>query len=108
MTAWLHIVGIGEDGLEGLTPTTRAVVQSAEVIIGGERHHRLSSTVSGERLKWPSPFDAMIEKLLKFRGRRVVVLATGDPLWYSIGAKIGPEYSRDTDKWLISFLLKVK
>ena len=48
MTAWLHIVGIGEDGFEGLTPTTRAVVQSAEVIIGGERHHRLSSAVSGE------------------------------------------------------------
>ena len=95
MTAWLHIVGIGEDGLEGLTPTTRAVVQSAEVIIGGERHHRLSSAVSGERLKWPSPFDALIEKLLTFRGRRVVVLATGDPLWYSIGAKIGGKIDRE-------------
>ena len=91
MNAWLHIVGIGEDGLEGLTSATRAVVQSAEVIIGGERHHRLSNAVAGERLKWPSPFEALIGKLITLRGRRVVVLATGDPLWFSVGARIGRE-----------------
>lgn len=89
MKSWLHIVGIGEDGLEGLAPATRAVVQSAEVIVGGERHHQLSGDVSGERVKWPSPFDALIEKLRALRGRTVVVLATGDPLWFSIGARIG-------------------
>ena len=89
MKSWLHIVGIGEDGLEGLAPATRAVVKSAEVIVGGERHHRLSGDVFGERVKWPSPFDALIEKLRALRGRTVVVLATGDPLWFSIGARIG-------------------
>jgi precorrin-6B C5,15-methyltransferase / cobalt-precorrin-6B C5,C15-methyltransferase len=89
MKSWLHIVGIGEDGLEGLAPATRAVVQSAEVIVGSERHHRLSGDVSGERVKWPSPFDALIETLRALRGRTVVVLATGDPLWFSIGARIG-------------------
>jgi precorrin-6Y C5,15-methyltransferase (decarboxylating) len=31
-TPWLHIVGIGEDGLDGLVPATRAVVEAAEVI----------------------------------------------------------------------------
>ena len=91
MNAWLHIVGIGEDGLEGLTSATREVVQSAEVIIGGERHHRLLNAVAGERLKWPSPFEALIGKLITLRGRRVVVLATGDPLWFSVGARIGRE-----------------
>ena len=60
MSSWLHIVGIGEDGLEGLVPATRAIVQSAEVIVGGERHHRLSSLVSAERLKWPSPFSSLV------------------------------------------------
>ncbi|MEM1302864.1 MAG: cobalamin biosynthesis bifunctional protein CbiET, partial [Pseudomonadota bacterium] len=44
MTApWLHIVGIGEEGLGGLMPATRAVVEAAEVIIGGDRHHKLSA-----------------------------------------------------------------
>jgi len=86
---WLHIVGIGEDGMEGLTPATRAVVEAAEVIVGGERHHSLSSSVTAERLAWPHPFNALIDTLQGLKGKRVVVLATGDPLWFSVGARIG-------------------
>jgi len=89
MSAWLHIVGIGEDGLDGLVPAARAVVEAAEVIIGGERHHQLVGRVSAERLKWPNPFDALIAQLQALSGKRVVVLATGDPLWFSVGARIG-------------------
>ena len=86
---WLHIVGIGEDGMDGLLPATRAVVEAAEVIVGGDRHHDLSGGVKAERLSWPSPFDALIDMLKGMKGRRVVVLATGDPLWFSVGARIG-------------------
>jgi precorrin-6B C5,15-methyltransferase / cobalt-precorrin-6B C5,C15-methyltransferase len=86
---WLHIVGIGEDGMDGLTPATRAVVEAADVIIGGDRHHRLSDAVTAERVAWPSPFDAPLSTLHGYKGRRVVVLATGDPLWFSVGARIG-------------------
>lgn len=89
MTAWLHIVGIGEDGFDGLTPATRAVVEAAEVIIGGERHHALAQNITAERLAWPSPFNAMIETIKGLRGKRAVVLVTGDPLWFSVGARIG-------------------
>jgi precorrin-6Y C5,15-methyltransferase (decarboxylating) len=89
MSAWLHIVGIGEDGLDGLVPAARAVVESAEVIIGGERHHQMVGIHSAEQMKWPSPFDALISQLQTLRGKRVVVLATGDPLWFSVGARIG-------------------
>lgn len=86
---WLHIVGIGEDGLEGLTPATRAVVEAAEIIIGGERHHGLATGIAAERISWPSPFDALLDILQSYKGRRVVVLASGDPLWFSVGARIG-------------------
>ena len=90
MTApWLHIVGIGEDGLDGLTPATRAVVEAAEVIVGGDRHHSLSGQVTAERIAWPSPFDAMIAQIEALRGKRAVILVTGDPLWFSVGARIG-------------------
>ncbi len=88
-TPWLHIVGIGEDGMDGLTPATRAVVEAAEVIVGGDRHHTLSANPEAERIAWPSPFDAMIETLKSLQGRRAVVLVTGDPLWFSVGARIG-------------------
>ena len=86
---WLHIVGIGEDGMDGLLSATRAIVEAAEVIVGGERHHHLADGISAERACWPSPFDALIGLLLAHKGRRVVVLATGDPLWFSVGARIG-------------------
>jgi precorrin-6Y C5,15-methyltransferase (decarboxylating) len=86
---WLHIVGIGEDGMEGLVPATRAVIEAAEIIIGGDRHHALADNITAERLAWPHPFDALISTIEGLRGRRVVILATGDPLWFSVGARIG-------------------
>jgi len=89
MQSWLHIVGIGEDGLNGLTPATRAVVEAAEIIVGGQRHHALAQDIGAQRINWPKPFDSLIDTLIKLRGQRVVVLASGDPLWYSVGAKIG-------------------
>ena len=86
---WLHIVGIGEDGMDGLSPLTREVVASAEVIIGGDRHYSLAGVAGAERVPWPKPFDAMIDRIRSYKGQRVVVLVTGDPLWYSAGARIG-------------------
>lgn len=85
---WLHIVGIGEDGLAGLSPAARALVETAEVILGGDRHHALAPQINAERIAWPSPFDAMIDTIRGLKGRRAVVLVTGDPLWYSVGARI--------------------
>ncbi len=88
MSQWLDIIGIGEDGVEGLSAEARALVEAAEVIIGGTRHHQLVPGLKAERLAWPSPFDAMIDTILGLRGRRLVILVTGDPLWYSVGARI--------------------
>ncbi len=89
---WLHIVGLGASGMDSLAPATRALVEAAEILVGAPRHHALTAEVSGaERLDWPVPFDALIESLRAHRGRRLVVLATGDPLWFSVGARIGRE-----------------
>ncbi len=88
MVAWLDIVGIGEDGVAGLAAPARDALAKAEVILGGDRHHDLAAGGEAERISWPSPFDALIETLVSMRGRRVVVLVTGDPLWYSVGARI--------------------
>ena len=92
-SSWLHIIGIGEDGMEGLTPATRAVIEAAEVIVGGARHHVLAANPKAETLSWPSPFDALIDELKALEGRRVVVLATGDPLWFSVGARLGRHFA---------------
>jgi len=85
---WLDIIGIGEDGVDGLTAAALEKLAQADVIVGGDRHHNLAPNPTAKRIAWPSPFDAMIDEILSHKGSRVVILVTGDPLWYSVGARI--------------------
>ncbi|WP_421700190.1 precorrin-6y C5,15-methyltransferase (decarboxylating) subunit CbiE [Ancylobacter sp.] len=86
---WLTLVGIGEDGLEGLSPAARAAVEAAEIVFGGARHLALAGdAVRGEARAWPSPFARGIEAVLAARGRRVCVLASGDPFLHGVGATL--------------------
>ncbi len=95
MTAWLQIIGIGEDGLDGLTIAARASIASADYIFGGKRHHALIGKCKAKYINWPSPFNALLSELQTLRGKNVVVLATGDPLWFSVGNKIAKAFDKD-------------
>ncbi len=88
MTPWLSVVGLGEEGLDGLTPTARALVDQAEVLIGGARVFAMVPEDGRERLSWPNPLSAMIGEIAARRGQRVCVLATGDPLHHGIGVTL--------------------
>jgi precorrin-6B C5,15-methyltransferase / cobalt-precorrin-6B C5,C15-methyltransferase len=84
---WLSIVGIGEDGVEGLSATARALISLAEIVFGGRRHLALvASLIRGASRPWPSPFDGAADEVLAQRGRQVCVLASGDPFHYGVGA----------------------
>jgi precorrin-6Y C5,15-methyltransferase (decarboxylating) len=84
---WLSIVGIGEDGVEGLSPVARGLVGAAEIVFGGRRHLGLAAPlIRGATRPWPSPFDSAPEEVMRHRGRQVCVLASGDPLQYGVGA----------------------
>ena len=85
--SWLSIVGIGEDGLPGLGEAARAAIAEAEVVFGGARHLELASPIlSGEAHPWPTPFS--IEPIIALRGRKVCVLASGDPFHFGVGATL--------------------
>ena len=86
--SWLSIIGIGEDGVSGLSPAARAVVERAEVLIGGARHLDMIPSSAAKRLRWASPLEATLPEIETHRGRRVVVLASGDPMWFGIGATL--------------------
>jgi precorrin-6Y C5,15-methyltransferase (decarboxylating) len=88
MPLWLEVVGIGEDGLCGLGEQARRAVLQARTLIGGRRHLALVPEGGQERIVWPSPFDAAFEMLLARRGTPVCVLASGDPMWFGIGASL--------------------
>lgn len=88
MTPWLTVVGIGDDGPDGLGAATRALIDNAEVLVGGDRHLTMLAGHPAERLGWQFPLDPLIDDLKARRGRRVVVLATGDPMSYGIGTTL--------------------
>src|SRR5690349_8942101 len=91
---WLTIIGIGEDGLAGLSEASRKALTEAETVFGGERHLRLAEI--GDRGKpWPVPFDA--SGVLAGRGRPTVVLASGDPFWHGVGASLAAQL--ETSEW---------
>jgi precorrin-6B C5,15-methyltransferase / cobalt-precorrin-6B C5,C15-methyltransferase len=88
-TPWLSILGIGEDGVEGLTEAARALIAAADLVVGGARHLALAAPlIGGERLRWPSPLGDAFPAILARRGTPVVVLASGDPYCYGIGSAL--------------------
>ncbi|MEI4487443.1 precorrin-6y C5,15-methyltransferase (decarboxylating) subunit CbiE [Frigidibacter sp. MR17.14] len=83
---WVTIIGLGEDGLSGLPPASRAALDAAEVVFGGARHLDLAGIEPHRARPWPVPFDA--EPVLALRGRPVAVLASGDPFWHGAGGTL--------------------
>ena len=86
--AWLTIVGIGEDGLDGLSPAARRAIDQAELLVGGRRHLTLAGVSEARSLAWPSPLHGAFPTILARRGRPVVVLASGDPFYHGVGSLI--------------------
>ncbi|UZE47537.1 precorrin-6y C5,15-methyltransferase (decarboxylating) subunit CbiE [Rhodopseudomonas sp. P2A-2r] len=96
MPRWLSIVGIGEDGIDGLSAVAKRLVAAAELVVGGARHLAMADAlIGGRRLAWSSPLDATLQEIARHRGRAVAVLASGDPFHFGIGKQLaaiaGPE-----------------
>jgi precorrin-6Y C5,15-methyltransferase (decarboxylating) len=96
---WLTIIGIGEDGIDGLSEAARARLRDGELVVGGRRHLALAEPlIRGERLTWPTPLADAYPEILARRGRSVAVLASGDPLCHGVGtqlaALVAPEEMR--------------
>ena len=95
MRPWLAVIGIGEDGIAGLSPAARTLIETAEVLVGGVRHLGMVPDSGAERMRWERPLAAAIDAIEARRGARVVVLATGDPMWYGIGATLCRRFPRE-------------
>ncbi|MFJ3204834.1 precorrin-6y C5,15-methyltransferase (decarboxylating) subunit CbiE [Streptomyces sp. NPDC086989] len=94
----VSVVGLGADGWAGLTSAARSALTGAEVLIGGPRQLDLLPTAecAGERVAWPSPLRPAVPKLMaEHAGRRIAVLASGDPMFYGIGRALAQELGPD-------------
>ncbi len=90
---WLALVGIGEDGIDGLSPAARALLAQAELVVGGRRHLALAGDLAAETLAWPSPIEAALDVIEARRGRPVCVLASGDPFFFGVGTMLMRRFS---------------
>ena len=85
---WLGLVGIGEDGIDGLTPAARRLLAQADFVVGGKRHLALAGPLKAETMTWPSPIENALDAIEARRGRAVCVLASGDPFFFGVGAML--------------------
>ncbi|OZA01930.1 MAG: cobalamin biosynthesis bifunctional protein CbiET, partial [Rhodobacterales bacterium 17-64-5] len=89
---WVAIIGLGEDGLAGLSDASREALAQAEIIFGGPRH--LALVVAGDRGRaWPIPFS--VTPVLAHKGQNVAVLVSGDPFWFGAGSSLTAHLARD-------------
>ncbi|PRX48231.1 precorrin-6Y C5,15-methyltransferase (decarboxylating) [Prauserella shujinwangii] len=85
----IAVVGIGADGWDGLPPPARAEIEAAEVLFGGRRQLDLVPATGAAKVPWPSPLLPALDGLLaEHAGRRICVLASGDPLLSGIGTTL--------------------
>ena len=102
MTArWLAVVGIGEDGMAGLSARARNLVDGAEILVGGERHLAMIPPDNRRRLVWPRPLNQLLPRIAQFRGQAVCVVATGDPMYFGIGVTLSRHFLPKKWKWFL-------
>ncbi|HVZ34755.1 MAG TPA: precorrin-6y C5,15-methyltransferase (decarboxylating) subunit CbiE, partial [Polyangiaceae bacterium] len=88
---WLTLVGIGADGVEGLSPVARAALEHAELVFGSARQlSLLQGIISCDTAFWPTRFSLGLARVLARRGKPTVVLSTGDPFFFGVGATLAP------------------
>jgi len=88
---WLSVIGIGEDGLSGLSATAQSLIDTAEILVGGDRHLAMLPELPEDprsHIVWESPIEKTIEQIIGYRGKSVCILASGDPLWFGIGTTL--------------------
>lgn len=86
----IFVIGIGEDGFDGLGKRARDVLGGADVLAGGARHLDMFSDFSGARVDWSQGIDAGLDGIAEHvaAGLQVVVLASGDPLYFGVGKNV--------------------
>src|SRR5271167_776700 len=90
---WLAVVGLSEDGLDGLSPAAWRLVAQAAFVVGGRRHLALAQPLEAETLVWPSPIDDALDTIEAWRGKPVCVLASGDPFFFGVGTMLMRRFS---------------
>ena len=95
-TPWITVIGIGEDGLDGVSDASLALIKSGEIIVGGERHLKMVADINTGpaqiRMDWSAGFGRTLDILEQKKGAAIVVLASGDPMYFGVGATLARRF----------------
>ncbi len=95
MSAWLTIIGIGDDGLEGLHESSLMLLRHAQTIVAQDRLLKTSDYPGAEVRFWSEGFQPVLDLIEERRGTPVCLLATGDPMHFGIGATLARHFGPD-------------
>lgn len=90
----IHIIGIGEDGLDGLSPVVKSLLDGADILVGGERHLDMIES-SARKISWGVGLNHGIDEIKANQDKEICVLATGEPLWFGIGTTLLRHIDKD-------------
>ncbi len=95
MSSKIHVIGIGDDGLEALPNSVRELITNAEVVLGTDRTLELVPKSKAERHSITSDLNDLVATIEKAANKRVVMLLYGDPMFYGLARyvcdKLGKE-----------------
>jgi len=95
MNESIHVIGMGL-GPADLTPSHLALIDRAAVLVGGKRHLSYFKDAKALKKKISSPVSGVLDFIeAHMADGLVVVLASGDPLFFGIGktliTRLGPD-----------------
>jgi len=91
----IYIIGMGDDALEGVVLPARQLVEQAQLLVGAESTLAKIPPTKGERLAVGGNLDEAVERIARAGDKRVVVLASGDPLFYGVARYLCDKLGKD-------------
>lgn len=91
----VHVIGVGDDGFDGLTALARDLIDGADLLIGAERSLADAPGIAAERIELGVDFDGLVQRIAENPHKRIVVLATGDPLFYGTARYLCDRLGKD-------------
>ena len=96
MTNKIHIIGIGDDALEGATAQARRLIEEADLLLGAESTLKLIPKTAGkERVAISGNLEEAVQRVAKAGQKKIVVLASGDPLFYGVARYLCDKLGKD-------------
>jgi precorrin-6Y C5,15-methyltransferase (decarboxylating) len=96
----IHVIGIGDDGLEAVPNNVRQIIADAELLLGTERTLALVPKNKAERSVADrqvisTDLNELVKTLESAGNKRVVLLIYGDPMFYGLARYVCDRLGKD-------------